>query len=149
MSERTAYNYITEYEEISKAVPEPVLKVAMERGYKAITRLELVKKNPPPKTADHEKIVAYLDNLEAVPSPPRPDRFEDFTVDDHVKICINFVGIHFDKLTDQKSKRAFIRTLIGMELAKFGISSDTSFSPIAIPDEFRVLRGRPKIEKAA
>jgi hypothetical protein len=148
-SQRTAYRYIADYELAAKSnVPENVLKIAIQRGSKAISRPELVKRMPPPKTDDTQKIVAYLEKLEES-KPKSLELVKEPTVQDRLKTCIHLVSSHYDKIKDKRQKITFAQSLIGMELTRFGYASDSTFSPIAIPENFRTVRGRPAKDKPA
>jgi hypothetical protein len=136
-----AYQAMAEYQAIKKDIPKPVLDAAKAAG----TRINplIYAKHPAPKTSDPGQIQKYLDSLkttrlEVVSSP-----------DQLLKECVNFVGTRWEKLpNNSKARTAFMRALIGMLLAKFGVASELSFAPMAIPDTFRAKRGRP-LSKAA
>lgn len=132
-----AYQALAEYQSIKTHIPKPVLEIAKEQGIKlnAITLAQ----NPPPKTQDKGKILEYVNNL-------KPMRIEIAkSPDTLLKECVNFVGTRWAQLpTNHKARTAFMRGLMGMLLAKFGVASEQSFAPMAIPDSFRVTRGRPK-----
>jgi len=142
-SERTAYRWITEYEQTSKDVPPMVLQIAIERNSQAITKPEIRKKYPLPKTENPREIADYLDKIDHVHAP-RPILVQEPDVDQRLKGCLNFVGNHFSKIKAKREKQYFIDNLLGMELTKFGIASAMRIGPLAIPDDFQVLRGRPK-----
>jgi hypothetical protein len=136
MSKATAYRYIDLYTTAHSKMPRPVLEMAIQRGAKL--NAQTLAQNPPPQTTDKTKIAAYLDNLkntriEVVAGP-----------DVLLKECVNFVATRWEKLpNNSKARTAFMRALIGMLLAKFGVASELSFSPMAVPDHFRAKRGRP------
>lgn len=145
MSRATAYRYIEEYEAVSKALPKKMMSIAKERGLKI--RPQSLVRNPPPVTADTEEIVHYLERLER-PTVVNPPREQDS--DMLLKECVNFVRSRFSRLpNNQRAKTAFIRSLIGMMLSTFGISSEVSYGPVAVPDHFKAVRGRPRLAKAA
>jgi len=140
MSRATAYRYIEEYESVAKALPKKVLSIAKERGFK-IKSGSLVK-NPPPVTSDTQEIVHYLERLER-PTVVNPPKTADS--DMLLKECVNFVRTRFQRLPNsQRAKTAFIHSLMGMLQSTFGISSETSYGPVAVPDHFRAVRGRPR-----
>lgn len=155
MSERTGYRYIQEYEDKAKVVPSNVLDISMARGYKTISKtsgpdlVELVKRNPPPRTEDPKRIVQYLDTLEESPPIPRARNvvMDAYSFDDRLKICFRIVASHYDKLVGKREKDRFARTLIGMELTKFGITAD-GLRSATVPEGF-TARGRPRERKAA
>lgn len=145
-SERTAYRYIEGFDMASTNVPQPVLQIAIERGSRSIANKALIKKMPPPKTTDPKLIGEYLDELDKTKLPSIVD---EPTLDERIKLCLHFVGNHYEKIHEKKQKTAFMRSLLGMELAKFGIASELSIAPIAIPEDYRIARGRPTKDKAA
>ncbi len=149
MSERTGYRYIQEYEETAKVVPSNVLNIAMARGFKAIAKPELVKQNPPPKTEDTKKIVQYLETLEESPPVQRDGNggIDSYSLDDRLKICFRIVASHYDKLVGKREKTNFAKTLLGMELTKFGITAE-GLRAITVPEEY-TARGRPRHQEAA
>lgn len=150
MSERTGYRYIQEYEDTAKTFQSApkVLDIAMARGYKAVARPELVRRNPPPKTEDMQKIVQYLDTLEESPPEPRSNGNGDsFSLEDRLKICFRMVASHYDKLLGKRDRTTFARTLLSLELTKFGMGS-ADVRPAAVPEEY-TSRGRPREKKAA
>ena len=93
----------------------------------------------------HPKEVKYiiplcLPMLLPTACPSRPQNSDVL-----LKECINFVRSRFQRLPhSQKAKAAFIESLMGMMLATFGISSKASYGPVAVPDHFRAVRGRPR-----
>lgn len=157
MSERTGYRYIEEYQDKAKVVPSNILDISMARGYKTINRTpgpelaELVRRNPPPKTEDTKRIVQYLDTLEESPPIPRSRDagigMDSYSFDDRLKICFRIVASHHDKLVGKREKDRFARTLISMELTKFGITAD-GLRATPVPEEY-TARGRPREKRAA
>lgn len=141
MSRATAYRYIKEYEEAKKKLPKPVLEMAKRKGIKAI-HIKRVEHHPPaPKTKDPVKIEKYIDSLKSATSHPEVIH----TSDTLLKECVNFVSSRFDKLPHNgKTRTAWVRSLIGMLMTKFGMGTEQPFGPMAIPDNFRSTRGRPK-----
>jgi hypothetical protein len=138
MSRATAYRYIEQYNVAYSALPSNVLEMAVRKGTKIGT--EALVSNPPPETQDQGEIEKYLDNLKTtrVEVVAGPDTL--------LRECVNFVGTRWDKLPagDHKARTKFMGSLIGMLLAKFGVASEQSFAPMAIPDTFRAVRGRPR-----
>lgn len=138
MSVPTAYRYIEYYTTAHSKLPKPVIEMALQRGAKI--DIAAIEKNPPPDTKDKGKIIEYLSNL-------RPVRVEVAQSPDLIlKECVNFVSTRWDRLpNNQRAKVTFMRNLIGMLMTKFGTASEQTFSPMAIPDNFRTARGRPRI----
>lgn len=137
MSRATAYRYIELYAVAQSKLPSPVLDMAIQSG----TRInaQILKDNPPPKTEDRSKIQEYLSNL-------RPMRVEVAKSPDVLlKECVNFVSTRWGQLpSNHKARTAFVQSLVGMLLGKFGIANTQSFSPMAVPENFKSQRGRKK-----
>jgi hypothetical protein len=147
MSRATAYRYMELYTVTKKKLPKPVLEVAMRRGYRPV-QLKIIENNPPPKTSDPIVIGKYLDKIERMPREVKPEA-TPHNPDTLLKECINFASSRFDKLPrNSKTRIAWVRSLIGMLMTKFGLGTEQPFEPLAIPDTFRHSRGRPK-NKAA
>lgn len=135
MSVATAYRYIDLYAAAKSKMPKPVLEMAVRQGVRL--NAQTLKKSPPPKTEDKGKIQQYLASL-------RPTRVEIHkSTDLLLKECVNFVSVRYQQVPN-RSKPGFQRDLIGMLMTKFGVASDQMYSPAAVPENFRVVRGRPK-----
>lgn len=132
-----AYQALKEYQDVRNSVPKPVLDMAKQRGTKL--SVEVLAQNPPPKSTDKEAIVRYLDNV-------KPMRVEVAKSPDVLlKECVNFVSTRWGQLpSNHKARTAFVQSLVGMLLGKFGIANTQSFSPMAVPDNFKSQRGRKK-----
>lgn len=140
MSKATGYRYIEEYEKGKTLLPEPILEKALARNVKL--REDVIKRMPPPKTADPEVINDYLDKVVAAPYPqasPRPTDPEVLK-----KEILNVFGLRYDRLEmSEDEKHEWTSDLIGMMLTRAGITRKTSFAPLDIPAKFQVVRGRP------
>lgn len=148
-SRATAYRRIDEFEKASRRLKKPVLEVAMRRGYKT-SQLRIVEDNPPPSDNPIE-IGRHLDKLERTPrelKQPDPVRHNP---DASLKECINFAWNRYDKLPHNgKTRAAWVRSLMGMLMTKFGFGTGQTFEPMAIPEAFRAVpRGRPRIKRVA
>ena len=137
-----AYQLMSDFRGAKAALPAPILKAAMARGTKLDSRA--IAALPAPNTKDPQKIKEYLDKLETtkIEVTKAPDRL--------LKECINFVGLRWEQLPpNNKTRTAWMHKFIGMALAKFGVASEQSFSPQAIPESFIAKRGRPRLVKRA
>lgn len=145
MSAATGYRYIKYYEVTEQKLPKQVLTVALNMGYDIpISVLETTR---PPKTDDHETIVRYLERVTLI--RPRATSIERST-DDIVKEWLHAVVLGWPKLPPNPRTRAnVIRNYIGMLMTQFGIGNEQTFAPVAIPDNFRVIRGRPRLDRDA
>lgn len=166
-SKRTAYRYIAGFQNAKQRLPETVLKAAMARGVNIIGDSEIkplgvytdaVAKLPPPSNASEVQANTWLDQIEqvrkdtrasgetmnvlAVPVPQDPQTL--------LKECYRFISMRYKRLpNNSKTKANFVRSLIGMILAELGVSGQQTFAPVAIPEEFRVGRGRPRTSQIA
>ena len=142
-SKSSAYRYIEEFLEIKDRLPEVVLRTAMARGYKTID-LKMVDKNPPPKTQNTNKIVAWLDGTKKSSRKKRLSSGEpEIDRDTLVQECIHVVRSRAKKFTNGNARKAFYREFGGMVLWESG---EESFTPIEIPERFTVRLGRPPKE---
>lgn len=165
-SQRTAYRYIQGYENARQRLPEPVLKAAMARGYNVIGHTDdkplgaytdAIKRLPPPRTQDPAKISVYLDEVEEARRrsgqrrAKREKQAETEMVYDSdvlLKECYRFIDSRFKRLPHTKKVRsAWVERLIGMVLTDLGSSTAQSFSPVAVPQDFRAVRGRPRLHR--
>ena len=140
MSVATAFRYIKYFEVNAKRLPKPVFAVALEMGYSLPAKA--IESTNPPKTDDREKIMQYLDRINKPAPKSQP---AESNPDELMKSCIHFVGLQFSKLPKNSRIRGnFARNLIGMEMTVFGMGNEQSFAPVGIPENFRVVRGRPR-----
>lgn len=157
-SKRTAYRYIRGYQNAKARLPEAVLRAAMARGVQIVgeseTRplgvyTEAVAALPLPKEATDAQATTYLDQLEAVRKQTRTEiRMPTMFVGDPsmlMKEALRFVSVRYKHLPSAKRTReAWVKQLIGMLLAEFGIHAAQTFAPVIVPETFQVHRGRPK-----
>lgn len=163
IEERQAYRYKTTYENVESVFPEIILNTAVERGmpilsanknqpigkYTAVVRL-----HPPPKNTDKEGAKKYLDDLEATYKQRK--RFlvnnghEEKVIPILVKSKALLLKENFRssknavKQLSGRQRLSFLEDLVGYLLTTIGITSPTTFSPIAVPEGFRQGPGRPR-----
>jgi hypothetical protein len=136
MSRATAYRRIDLYLAATKKMPANVLEMAIQKGTKITPKL--LESNPPPKTTDPVEISTYLSTFKTTRVPV------DKSSETILKECVNFVSTRLALLpSHHKTRAAFMRTLVGMLLTRFGVSAAQSFSPVAIPSDFITRVGRP------
>lgn len=140
-SKATAYRYIDIYTAAKTILPAPVLRIALLRGNDRLN-VKLMEATPAPKTTNMVKINEYLDAMEK----PGPRLVEsDNTPNQLQKECYNYVHLRFQRLPNNGKTRAnWLHSLAGMLLAELGVGNAVSIEPIAIPEDYRVTRGRPK-----
>lgn len=156
---RTAQHYIVGFKNAASALPEPILKEAMARGMNIIgdsderplgTYTQAVAALPPPSSPTKAQAVTYLDQLENVRKHTREAPIQSAPVvtgDPRLAQKIVYKTFsHWLKLLPAdrsgKAKMNFIKAVVGMFLAEAGISNPQTFSPQAIPEDFRIPRGR-------
>lgn len=141
LSRATAYRYIDLFTETRNVLPAPYLKQVMLRGTDRIN-MAAIAASPPPSTTNAVKINEYLDEMEKpgpriVPQPRDPETLR--------KECVNFVQSRFQALPKAGRVRpAWMRQFLGMCLTISGETQAVTIAPVAIPEGYRVTRGRPK-----
>lgn len=167
-SKRTAYRYIAGFKNARTILPEAVLEVAMSRGYNMIgdsdlkplgVYTEAVRKLPPPVNPDPVQAETWLNQVEEVRRQDKSDvgtqsqTFDSLVPQDPstlLKESYRFISIRYKRLpNNSKVKAQFVRTLVGMILTELGVSGPQTFSPLAVPEDFRAQRGRPRTATAA
>ena len=138
-----AYQLMKDYEGVKSKLPKPLLQMALDRGTKLTP--QLLVQNPPPQTTDKSAINKYLESVEhsRVVVIKTPEIL--------LKETVNFFCLRFDQLpNNHKTRASFTRSVIGMIMAKSGISAQ-AFEPQAIPETFKRQVGRPvgSFKKAA
>ena len=141
LSRATAYRYIDNYTVARTLLPAPVMKVAMMRSTENLN-LKMVEATPPPKTQNVTKINDYFDRLR---TGPKLVEAKSQTPDALKKDCYNYVHLRFQRLPNNgKTRSAWIHSLCGMLITEMGVGNPISVEPVAIPDDYRVSRGRPR-----
>lgn len=143
MSIPTAYRYIDRADKVDEKLHPQIIKAAIKLGYDINPKA--IEHTRPPLPNDHSEIVRYLDRVTTL----RPKSISiERTTDDIVKNWLHCVELGWDKLPQNSRSRAnALRNYIGMLMTRFGISNPTTFEPIAIPEEYRVYRGRPRMDR--
>jgi len=158
---RTAYRYIQRYNNASSHLPETILRTAMVRGIdisgesveQPLGRYTTAAKAlPPPADPTDEQAGIWLDSVVkaakekndapertdlAVPIPQDPDTL--------LKECYRFCSLRYRKLPiNSRIRKTWVHHLSGMLLTDLGVGHAQSVAPIAVPEEFRAMRGRPR-----
>lgn len=163
MSFKTAYRYISAYENAKKRFPEPVLQAVLARGLEMVGEsaerpygkyTPVVKLLPPPRTGDKYQIQEWVDKVEEKYKKMRGDMRAGMLLDyDHqhpetnalVKAAFRHVRIQFRRIPGDQKKKA-MRELFGYLMAEFGVTSPIEVRPSEAPDEFRRGPGKPRLE---
>lgn len=139
-SKASAYRWIEIYLAAKTILPAPYVRVAMLRGTDKLN-VKRIASNPPPKTTSVIKISEYLDAMEK----PIP-RVNTTSNEDLQKEAFNFICNRFQKVEgDDRDRVGWLHSLVGMLLAVAGIGSPQSIAPVAVPEGFRIVRGRPRL----
>lgn len=167
-SERSAYRYMETWQNAQKAFNNKlILNAAMARGLKIISYdkhqplgkyTKAVKLLPPPKNPSPAQANEYVTKLEQKQkeirdqdksNPPVEASDASTPVDKETLLKQNYRSIRNAlKSLRGRAKRNFLDSLFGMALTEAGIASTTSFSPEAIPEEYRQGPGRPRTLEA-
>lgn len=166
-SKRTAYRYITGFKNAQKILPNSVLTAAMARGVNIVgdtdqkplgIYTEAVAKLPPPKDATEVQANTWLDQIEQVKKEAKSQAgtvsvFAQIVPSDPqslLKECYRFVSIRYKRLpNNSRTRAAWVKALVGMVMTELGVAGEQTFAPQAVPEEFRVQRGRPKMAASA
>jgi hypothetical protein len=159
-SKRTAYRYIAGYENAKARLPEAILNVAMARGVNIIGESEIkplgiyteaVKKLPPPAHPTTEQANTWLTQVEQVRKDTKTAASAGFVMPAPIdttmalKESFRFISSRYKRLpSNSKVRSAFVRALVGMILTELGVAGPQTFSPTAVPEDFRAQRGRPR-----
>lgn len=168
-SKRTAYRAISGFKNAKAQLPEPILKAAMARGINLLGEndqkplgvfTDAVRKLPPPSNPDAMQANTWLDQVEQVRKDSRQEASDAAGTDAFVmpeptdpqtsmKECFRFVSGRFKHLPTTPRVRAnWVRGLIGMLMTELGVANAGAIQPQAIPEDFRVQRGRPRAAAA-
>jgi len=165
---RTAYRYIQRYQNASASLPETILRAAMARGIDLSGEREeaplgkytqVVKALPPPEDPTPLAANAWIDRVidaqkdardEAVAPGPEMSLPVPQDPETLLKECYRFISTRYRKLPINSRQRSrWVHQLAGMLLNELGVSNAQSIAPIAVPDDYRVQRGRPREAAAA
>jgi hypothetical protein len=160
MSQRTAYRYIDAYSNAKKRFPDPVLAVILARGLDMLgdtpecpygKYTPVMRALPPPKTRNTTEIAEWADKVEA--------KYRDYrgklnageilshanpSFDESLKEAFRAVRIRLRRLPANK-KAKFVSELSGMLLAEIGVSGNQNVEAMAVPEDFKQGRGRPRL----
>ena len=164
---RTAYRYIQRYNNASANLPEAILRAAMARGVdlsgehesQPLGRYtEAVKSLPPPSDPTPEQADRWIDQVveesrgrrEAGGGSPRMVELPVADPEEMLKEAYRFVVTRYRRLPINGRVRAkWINDLAGLMLSELGVGNPQSIKPIAIPEDYRAQRGRPREAAAA
>jgi hypothetical protein len=140
MSKATAYRYIDLYAAAKTVLPAPVLEAAMMRPDDVFTVKSLKAAPRPPRTTNVVKINEYLDGLQHQKGPRLVA--ERKSADEIQKALFHSASLLLSKLPKTK-KLAVLASVTAYLLSEIG-AEEMSIKPVAIPESFRIQRGRPR-----
>ena len=140
----TAYRWIENYEIAKEKLPEGFLRVAMAQGYHVIDA-EMIERLPPPRTQDRAKIIAYLAKLKTARKVEVNGTEPAADPEMLLREAFNMVRSRYFRLPeDGRTRLEWLRSLFGMLLSEMGGGKQQAFAPVEVPQEFRIVRGRPR-----
>lgn len=166
---RMAYRYIKAYENASQRLPEAALHAVMARGMNifghtdskplgkytdAFRMLGAPTSTTPDKVNEWamqleqtRKEIVKAKNKRRAEGHAKPEEvIEEIKRTPEFRLRRNFRNIKNDlRRIPSKKRRDWLESLFGMVMTQAGITSKTSFSPEAIPEDFLQGRGRPSI----
>jgi hypothetical protein len=165
---RTAARYIAAYKNAKAGLPEKVLKAAVARGVNIMGEneakpfgqyTEVVKNLPPPTQATDEQANAYVDAILNARKQQRSNIATEAAGGMGVVIpqdpgtllkeCYRFVSLRFARLPQNvNTRKKWTRQFVGMVLTLAGEPA-LQFTPVPVPEDFTVSRGRPRNAVAA
>lgn len=168
IEERNAYRYMDGYKNACLAFPEPVLRAAVALGLDIVSTsknrplgkyTEVVKLLPPPANPDPAEAARYVGQVKQTYKERRraiaqgkiePEVMEDeeeIQRDPEFLLKQNFRGVK-NALTHvpKRQQKRWLERLFGMVLAQQGIGNPMTFSPEAVPEDFKQGPGRPRLE---
>ncbi len=156
----TAYRYMRRYENAVKNLPAAVVTAAMSRGIDITGATDAkpfgvytnaIKKTRVPRTANEAEAHKFLDRVEEIRAQSKEDGPQLVSGDPELskRECVRFFTLKYDRLPNNKRTRdKFARETIALIMAKAGLETQT-ISPIPVPEDFIVHRGRPRLVTAS
>jgi len=152
-----AYRRINEYKNSMANLPEPVVKVAMERNINILGEsqdkplgvyTDAVAALPPPANITDAQASTYLDQLEEVRRKMKSEPTISFDIpvsDPRVitKAIFKFADNQLRKVENPKMRVQILNNVTGMLLKKYEMPA-TTFAPKSIPEDFTIGRGKPR-----
>lgn len=162
LSMKTAYRYMSAYENARKRFPEPVLQAVLARGIDMVGEspeqpygkyTPVIKALPVPKTSDKYRIDEWANEVEKKYKAYRSDLRNDRPVsydsahpptDAIVKQAFRLVRMRFRRIPPAQRKKA-LQDLFGYLTAELSVTG-FHVSPEQAPDEYRRGPGKPRAE---
>jgi hypothetical protein len=139
----TAYRWIENYENAKQLLPERFVDVAMAQGYHVIDA-EVISKNPPPRTHDRTKIIAYLAQLSNARRSVRPARGAA-DPDALARECVNLISARYRRLPeDEVGRSMWLESLLSVLLSELGANDDLLATASAVPRQGKHIRRRSR-----
>lgn len=168
-NQATAYRYIAGFKNATAVLPKRIIDVAAAKGKNLLGDSEdkplgiytaAAKKLPPPKEPSAEEAAKWLDNVEIIrkqlkaagkgKEEPVEERGGEGDPDLLGKEHYRVFRSRWRMLPkNHRTRQNWLEQQVGMMLTEAGISHKMSFEPVAIPDDFRQGRGRPRLVAVA
>jgi hypothetical protein len=164
---RMAYRYMSGFTNVDQAWHENLVTAAIIKGLNFVSvdedhpfgkYTEAVRLLPTPSNPDMETATRYLEQLEEtrrelntkrktlqaagknVPPPITDTKKDPELLKERAYRGIKY-GLTF---VSKRQRQAWFEEVVGMAMTKAGYSSATTFSPMAVPDEYDAGPGRPR-----
>lgn len=140
MSQASAYRYMDLAKAVQERLPDHLRELAIRRGVDI--RPRALKMVPVVKSDDPKKIEAYFEKISR--PAPRVIAITD-NLDQITKDCVHYTLTRIKRLPkNSRTKANFLRSYVGILISELGIESKQTFEPVEMPEQYRVLRGRPR-----
>lgn len=149
-----AYRYINGYKLAKTHYPEAVLDVVLSTGMNIIGTKDrpygkyqdIVKHLPPPKNADTDKALGWLNQVETAYRETRKKGAKLVDPDELAKITFGTITRNLGKLPDGK-QLGWLRKVFGYVLHNMGVEQDETIIPKEPPADFVKKLGEKKVEE--
>ena len=143
--ERSIYRYIAQWKWLEQHIPE----LAREAVITWDLDVRLVKAHMPPETTSPKEIAAWAAELKEKQKKAQYRRGKNDADDTDPRTLQEEIFRSFRLARRQlprnpKAQTKWFEELLGYMMTEAGYSSPKSFSPIAVPEEFKTGPGRPK-----
>lgn len=157
----TAYRYIRRYENATKSLPAAVVTAAMVRGIDIAGATDakpfgvytnaIKKVRVPRQSVTTAQANKFLDRVEEVRRETRAEGPQLVSGDPELskRECVRFFTLKYERLpNNRKTRDKFAREVVALIMAKAGLDAQT-ITPIAVPEDYIVHRGRPRLTTAS
>lgn len=156
-SQRTGYRMMEEWRSTKQHLPEPVIREAFRLGLDLVGTpkkpygefTEAVKELPPPEKPSPKQASAWLQNIVEIRRKHVPHQVKETKAiqkaDSREAMRGSFIAVRrYMRRVLEEERGKWAETLCGMLLTAAGIGKAHRIAPVAIPDGWIVVAGRPK-----